>query len=158
MLTHLMLAYPFQGHWIIALFQISNSMRLHPVVFHAYTVELRPVVGFLSHTNSMRFPNVFCQPLRVHVGPQDSAPLRSVLMISIRKNSIWGSSDPRTLAYAHFKRPSESSNLPGSGRKYKIWTFENRPYPPMIQCQRNPQTSVGIHYRGCSGKGFSGWG
>ena len=48
----------------IVLFEISNSMKPYPPVFHASTGELRPLVGFfLSHTTSTRFPTVFRQPL-----------------------------------------------------------------------------------------------
>ena len=37
-------------------------------------------------------------------------------------------SNPRTVAYSHSNVPFESSNLPGSGRTYKTWAFENRLY------------------------------
>ena len=35
-------------------------------------------------------------------------------------------SDPRTIAYVRFEMPSESANLPGSGRGFEASTFENR--------------------------------
>ena len=34
-------------------------------------------------------------------------------------------SNPRTIAYAHFKMPFESSSLPGAGHIFPDWTFEN---------------------------------
>ena len=43
----------------IVLFEISNSMKPYPSVFHTYINHVRPMVGFLSQTISMRFPTVF---------------------------------------------------------------------------------------------------
>ena len=43
----------------LVLFEIPNSMKPHPSVFHAYTGNLRLVIGFLSQTISMRLPTVF---------------------------------------------------------------------------------------------------
>ena len=37
-------------------------------------------------------------------------------------------SNPRARAYAHFKMPFVSSNLPGTGPDSPDWTFENWPY------------------------------
>ena len=48
----------------IVLFEISNSMKPYPSVFHSYTNNTRPVIGFFEPTkNSMRFPTVSRQPL-----------------------------------------------------------------------------------------------
>ena len=60
----------------IILFEISNSMKPYLPVVHAYTRKLRPVTGFLSHKNSMRFPSVLRQPLTeaMHSGAIPSEP------------------------------------------------------------------------------------
>ena len=46
----------------LVLFEISNSIKPYPSVFHAYTSKLRPVIGFSSKLIPMRFPTVFRQP------------------------------------------------------------------------------------------------
>ena len=54
----------------IVLFEISNSTKLYPSVFHAYvayTNNMRLVIGFLGQQNSMRFPTVFRQPLTIYI-------------------------------------------------------------------------------------------
>ena len=49
----------------IVLFEISNSMKPYPPVLYADTGQLKPIIVFLSHNNSVRFPTVFCQPLSI---------------------------------------------------------------------------------------------
>ena len=48
----------------LVLFEISNSMKPYPSVFHAYTSNMGPVIVFLSQEISMRFPTAFRKPLK----------------------------------------------------------------------------------------------
>ena len=47
----------------LVLFEISNSIKPYPSVFHAYTNKMRPVIVSLSQQISTSFPTVFRQPL-----------------------------------------------------------------------------------------------
>ena len=51
----------------IVLLEISNSMKPHPSVLHAYTNSMGLVIVFLSQEISMRFPTAFRQPLSLTV-------------------------------------------------------------------------------------------
>ena len=57
------------------LFEVSNSMKPYPSVFHACTSQLRPVtVSCSSQTISMMLPIVFSQPLNMEGSPTNSRP------------------------------------------------------------------------------------
>ena len=58
----------------IVLFEISNSMKPYPSVFHAYINNLRPILFVLRQTISMRFQTVFRQPLSLADGDEARGP------------------------------------------------------------------------------------
>ena len=70
---------------------------------------------------------------------------RSVDIISIHKIVSLRFSNPRTIAYAHFKMPFESRNIPGAGPVFPDWTFENWPQGNSIARSFETDSRVNFH-------------
>ena len=91
-----------------------------------------------KHGNGLQKEHVLCRPMPVH------GQLRAWLSFpgwnarnlphTVSSHNFHSQkyklrvSNPRTIAYVHFKMPFESSNILGAGPISPDWTFENWPY------------------------------